>query len=101
MVNRLAAHEIPDSPHAQRHVGFNRRCLDLASPGTDADCFFGNLFQQISFFAHQIGQVTLLCVQDLCDPPDLMDPLRNNVAVFIEASPEGVDQFGALVDEPF
>src|SRR3546814_17809612 len=40
------------------------------------------------------------CVQDLCDPPDLVYPLRNNVAVFIETSAEGVDQFGTLVDEP-
>src|SRR3546814_19664494 len=40
-------------------------------------------------------------MQDFGNPLDLLDPLRNNVAVFIKAGSERVDQFGALVDEPF
>src|SRR3546814_4728326 len=40
-------------------------------------------------------------MSDFGNPRDLLDPRRNNVAVFIKAGSERVDQFGALVDEPF
>jgi hypothetical protein len=63
---------------------------------------FSALFQQISaFLEHQIGQVAVGRIQNLCDPLDLMDSPRNNVAVFIEARPQCVDQFGAMMDKPF
>jgi hypothetical protein len=40
-------------------------------------------------------------IQYLGNALDLMNPLRNGMAIFIEAGPQRVDQFGALVDEPF
>ena len=96
-----------DCLQAPRRVGFSpASALILPARASISAChFFGNLFQQISALTprNQSGQVTvgLRPESSFRSGLDLLNPLRNDVAVFIEVCSEGVDQFGALVDEPF
>lgn len=91
-----------NGPTQESCVSLSRENLDLAGPNIDARRLLVNLLHQVeALFAHQIGQFAACRSQNFFNAFELMNSLWDNVAVFIEACPECVDQFGALVDEAF
>ena len=68
-------------------------CLD---PGR----FLGDLLHQVpAFLTDQRGQIADRLIEDRLDALELPDPLRNDVAVLVKHPPQGVHQFGALMDK--
>lgn len=62
----------------------------------------GDLCQQISaFLPHQSGQIAVFFLKNIRNPRELIYALRDNMTISIECGPYSIDQFRALMNEPF